>query len=85
LTPEEILLADDALLNEHVSMKKLAPYLPEEVQERNERRYSKKRRVFEFRRKLHERLRAQAQEQYQSNPSSHDEHPRKKRKKTKSE
>ncbi|RKP15216.1 KRI1-like family C-terminal-domain-containing protein [Piptocephalis cylindrospora] len=57
LTPEEILLAEDKELNQHVSVKKLAPYRPEEVQVKDHKKYGKKHRVKEFQRKLAERLR----------------------------
>jgi len=54
LTPLEILLADERDLNAHVSIKKLTPYRPPEVQERDRTRLSKAKRVARFR----ERLRA---------------------------
>jgi len=52
---EEILFADDRDLNAHVSLKKLAPYRPEEVQEKDMRRFSKNKRVKLFREKLKEK------------------------------
>ncbi|CAG8548208.1 2876_t:CDS:2 [Paraglomus brasilianum] len=52
LTPEEILLADDQDLNEYVSLKKYAPYRPDHVVEADIRKYSKKKRLREFRKKL---------------------------------
>ncbi|KAI8048577.1 KRI1-like family C-terminal-domain-containing protein [Syncephalis plumigaleata] len=48
LSPVDILLADDTDLNAHVSVKKLAPYRAPEVQQKDERKYSKKKRVQEF-------------------------------------
>ncbi|CAG8597232.1 7379_t:CDS:2 [Paraglomus occultum] len=52
LTAEEILLADDQDLNEYVSLKKYAPYRPDHVVEADVRKYSKKKRLREFRKKL---------------------------------
>ncbi|RKP09269.1 KRI1-like family C-terminal-domain-containing protein [Thamnocephalis sphaerospora] len=89
LSPVEILLADDADLNEHVSLKKLAPYRPAEVQARDERKYSKKKRLQEFRKKLDQRLKEQEREERKqqkrqdADRSKTDERAKKKRKKTK--
>ncbi|RIA98498.1 KRI1-like family C-terminal-domain-containing protein [Glomus cerebriforme] len=52
LTPTEILLADEKDLNEFVSLKKLAPYRPEHVVENDLKKYSKKKRLKQFRKKL---------------------------------
>ncbi|CAG8445757.1 4032_t:CDS:10 [Funneliformis caledonium] len=52
LTPAEILLADEKDLNEFVSLKKLAPYRPEHVIENDLKKYSKKKRLRQFRKKL---------------------------------
>lgn len=45
---EDILLADDKELNAHVSLKKLHAYRPDQDQEKDEKRYGKKRRVYEI-------------------------------------
>ncbi|PKK79571.1 Krr1-domain-containing protein [Rhizophagus irregularis] len=52
LTAAEILLADEKDLNEFVSLKKLAPYRPEPVVENDLKKYSKKKRLRQFRKKL---------------------------------
>ncbi|RUO95821.1 KRI1-like family C-terminal-domain-containing protein, partial [Jimgerdemannia flammicorona] len=54
LSPVEILLADDQDLNEVIGLKKLAPFRPEEKQQRDLVNFtkSKKKRLKEFRRKL---------------------------------
>ncbi|CAJ0754130.1 18120_t:CDS:10, partial [Entrophospora sp. SA101] len=48
LTPTEILLADEKDLNEFVSLKKYAPYRPDNVVEKDLKKYSKKKRLREF-------------------------------------
>ncbi|CAJ0650746.1 7132_t:CDS:10 [Entrophospora sp. SA101] len=52
LTPTEILLADEKDLNEFVSLKKYAPYRPDNVVEKDLKKYSKKKRLREFRKKI---------------------------------
>ncbi|KAG9307776.1 hypothetical protein G9A89_023341 [Geosiphon pyriformis] len=52
LSPAEILLADDKDLNEFVSLKKLAPFRPEQSVKNDEKKYSKKKRLQQFRKKL---------------------------------
>lgn len=49
---DDILEADEASLNTHVSIKKLAPYRPLEVQMKDKRKYGDRRRIVTFRRKL---------------------------------
>ncbi|KAF9581260.1 hypothetical protein BGW38_001782 [Lunasporangiospora selenospora] len=56
LSPVEILLADDADLNEFVSLKKFAPYRRSDMQESDIKKYSKKNRVQLFRSKLKQKL-----------------------------
>ncbi|GBC07159.1 hypothetical protein RclHR1_00730008 [Rhizophagus clarus] len=52
LTTTEILLADEKDLNEFVSLKKLVPYRPEPIVENDLKKYSKKKRLKQFRKKL---------------------------------
>ncbi|CAG8763231.1 7817_t:CDS:10, partial [Cetraspora pellucida] len=52
LTPVDFLLADDKDLNEYVSLKKIAPYRPEHLVENDIKKYSKKKRLQKFRKKL---------------------------------
>ncbi|CAG8692724.1 4137_t:CDS:2, partial [Dentiscutata heterogama] len=52
LTSVEFLLADDKDLNEYVSLKKIAPYRPENLVEKDIKKYSKKKRLQKFRKKL---------------------------------
>jgi len=52
LTTTEILLADEKDLNDFVSLKKLAPYRPEPVVENDLKKYSKKKRLRQFRKKI---------------------------------
>ena len=56
LTPVEILLADDADLNAHVSLKKLAPYREAGLAESDARKSTKAKRVRQFRERLRSRL-----------------------------
>lgn len=51
LKTQELLDTDDATLNSHVSLKKLAPYRPAEKQQDDIRKYGDKRRVYMFRKK----------------------------------
>lgn len=53
LDPVDLLTVDDADLNAHVSLKKLAPFRPLDKQQADIRKYSDKRRVYQF----HARLR----------------------------
>ncbi len=59
LDPVEILLADDADLNEYFSVKKLAPFRKPEKIEKDEAKFkkSKKKRLWEFKQKLAEKQR----------------------------
>lgn len=52
LTSVDLLLADDKDLNEYVSLKKIAPYRPEHLVEKDVKKYSKKKRLQKFRKKL---------------------------------
>lgn len=52
LDVHDILLSEDKNLNSHVSLKKLYPYISDDVQESNEKKYGKKRRVFRFQQQL---------------------------------
>ncbi|CAG8547024.1 535_t:CDS:10 [Diversispora eburnea] len=52
LTPAEILVADENDLNEFISLKKLAPFRPDNVVNKDIKKYSKKKRIREFRKKL---------------------------------
>lgn len=52
LDVHDILLSEDKDLNSHVSLKKLYPYISDDVQELNEKKYGKKRRVFRFQQQL---------------------------------
>ncbi|CAG8488441.1 16127_t:CDS:10 [Dentiscutata erythropus] len=52
LTSAEFLLADDKDLNEYVSLKKIAPFRPENLVEKDIKKYSKKKRLQKFRKKL---------------------------------
>ncbi|ORY07854.1 Krr1-domain-containing protein [Basidiobolus meristosporus CBS 931.73] len=52
LDPVEILMADEKDLNDFVSLKKLAPYRPADKQEADIKKYSKKKRIREFRKKI---------------------------------
>ncbi|KAI9591027.1 KRI1-like family C-terminal-domain-containing protein [Syncephalis fuscata] len=81
LSPVEILMADDADLNAHISVKKLAPYRAPDVQSRDERKYSKKRRVQEFRKKLEQQLKQQEKEERKT--AAKEDGKQKKRKKSK--
>ncbi|KAI9188121.1 Kinetochore protein Spc24 [Blastocladiella emersonii ATCC 22665] len=58
LSVEDIFEADDADLNQYVSLKKLAPFREPEREERDLKKYSGKHRVNEFRKKLQEKKRA---------------------------
>ncbi|KAL7750013.1 Kinetochore protein Spc24 [Sorochytrium milnesiophthora] len=62
LSVEDILEADEKDLNTFVSIKKMAPYRPPEVEERDLKKYSKKHRVLEWRRKIRERQQVQQAE-----------------------
>lgn len=57
LDPVDLLTADDADLNAHVSLKKLAPFRPPDKQQADIKKYSDKRRVYQF----HARLRQNKQ------------------------
>ena len=61
LDPVEIIAADDANLNAHVSIKKLAPYLPLDKQAQDIHKLSDKRRLYQFRTRLLESLRQNPQ------------------------
>ncbi|KAK9768491.1 Kinetochore protein Spc24 [Basidiobolus ranarum] len=52
LDPVDILMADEKDLNDFVSIKKLAPYRPADKQESDIKKYSKKKRIREFRKKI---------------------------------
>jgi protein KRI1 len=52
LESREILAADEALLNQHVSLKKLAPYRPVERQKEDIRKYGDKRKVYMLKKKM---------------------------------
>ncbi|KAG5437129.1 hypothetical protein PCANB_001105 [Pneumocystis canis] len=52
LTYADILYANDAELNEFVSLKKLTPYKNKEMQERDKKKYGKKKRLKEWRKKV---------------------------------
>ncbi|CAG8642473.1 2700_t:CDS:2 [Acaulospora colombiana] len=52
LTSTEILLSDEKDLNEFVSIKKLAPFRPEHLVANDIKKYSKKKRLQQFRQKL---------------------------------
>ncbi|CAG8661826.1 13530_t:CDS:2, partial [Acaulospora morrowiae] len=52
LTPAEMLISDEKELNEYVSIKKLAPFRPEHLVENDVKKYSKKKRLQQFRKKL---------------------------------
>ena len=54
LSLNDIITADDAQLNSFLSLKKLAPYRPIDVQEEDIRKYSSKHRVHQFRKSLKE-------------------------------
>ena len=61
LDPVEIIAADDANLNAHVSIKKLAPYRPLDKQAQDIHKLSDKRRLYQFRTRLFESLRQNPQ------------------------
>lgn len=52
LTTREILLADDADLNEFVGLKKLAPYRPKELRVKDRRKIAKKKNLKDWRKKV---------------------------------
>lgn len=52
LSHADILYANDAELNEFVSLKKLTPYKNEKVKERDKKKYGKKKRLKEWRKKV---------------------------------
>ncbi|CAG8594429.1 8945_t:CDS:2, partial [Scutellospora calospora] len=52
LTPVEFFLADDKDLNEYVSLKKIAPFRPKNLAREDVKKYSKKKRLQQFRKKL---------------------------------
>ncbi|CAG8438802.1 8730_t:CDS:10 [Ambispora leptoticha] len=52
LTPAEIFLSDDRDLNEYIPLKKLAPFRPASVVRKDLKKYSKKKRLQQFRKKL---------------------------------
>ena len=60
LDPVEIMAADDANLNAHASIKKLAPYRPPDKQAQDIHKLSDKRRLYQFRTRLLESLRQNA-------------------------
>ncbi|ORZ36830.1 KRI1-like family C-terminal-domain-containing protein [Catenaria anguillulae PL171] len=62
LSVEDILEADDADLNQFVSLKKIAPFRPPEKEEHDIKTLSKKYRVNEFRKKVAEKKRKAEQE-----------------------
>lgn len=62
LSAVEILMADEADLNAHVSLKKLAPYREEGVQGSDERKVSKAKRVRKFREALRRKLQEDEEE-----------------------
>lgn len=72
LKPGEILEADETLLNEHVSLSKLAPYRPTEVQQKDIRRYGDKRRVYMLRKKMWETTAAKRNDKRKANPKRKD-------------
>lgn len=59
LEPKEILAADETLLNQHVSLKKLAPYRPLERQREDAKKLGDKRRVYMLRKKMWDAAKAE--------------------------
>ncbi|KAH3679895.1 hypothetical protein WICMUC_000638 [Wickerhamomyces mucosus] len=52
LTTREILIADDAELNEFIGLKKFAPYRPKEQRVKDRRKYAKKKQLKDWRKKV---------------------------------
>ncbi|BFZ55734.1 Kinetochore protein Spc24 [Savitreella phatthalungensis] len=52
LTTEDILFADDKELNEHVGLKKLAPFRPDDRKAKDAKKYGAKKRVKQFQKQL---------------------------------